>query len=57
MNPFLMAIATVVAIFAFVVFSYSEYAKVCTVHGGAHATFPYKSLPECWDAEGRRVFW
>lgn len=57
MNPFLMTIAAVIAIFAFVVFTYSEYAKACTEHGGANTTFPYKSLPECWDAEGRRVFW
>lgn len=29
----------------------------CIAHGGAHVTYPYKAMPECWDAEGRRVFW
>jgi hypothetical protein len=36
---------------------YSGFASECRAHGGAHTTYPYKALPECWDAEGRRVFW
>lgn len=29
----------------------------CKAHGGAHVTYPYKTWPECWSEDGRRIFW
>jgi len=49
-------IATVILI-ALLVGCNMQFNADCSAHGGAHTTYPYKSWPECWDAEGRRVFW
>jgi hypothetical protein len=35
----------------------SAFTDDCKAHGGAHVTYPYKAWPECWDADGRRLFW
>lgn len=48
----------IVAVLVVVMFVlYGQFNTACHEHGGVHVTYPYKTLPECWDAEGRRVFW
>lgn len=52
----LMALFIVVAIIGYV-WWLADFSRQCEVHGGEHTTYPYKSMPECWDADGRRIFW
>lgn len=50
-----IAIALFLAVWAW--FLFLEYPKQCRAAGGEHITYPYKGWPECWDADGTRVFW
>lgn len=57
MSGWIAGICVALILLAWGWFALGEYPVECRAHGGSHVAYPYKSMPECYTDDGRRVFW